>query len=348
MPYVHDAVPLSRVAAQEADALHYDHRIASAGVLAYLREFVDGDRRPWLEANLPHAAAQFTTIGNEGTEDDVLNPEGQLSMGTMQASGVVQDERTLVQLARKALGYHMRLPTVLVTDNGATVPVGGLSTYQGQHLDEKRNLLIKVYSRGYSISLDILIGGKDEDQCADLTSMVGQILSARGSQGSHIRGKNWTLHLPLGYTVSAQSTQTVMESAQRSVAFASISIDVHLDIARYETFDVTAVEGTRLLLACPGGRTGHQRELAGGRSLVQRAREPLTREVQVPATMRLGEKPRVVLNRYPRGTLVYSSDRRVAIIDDARTIHPRGPGTFDIFVKPPTGPVESFPSAVTL
>ena len=342
-PYVHKPVPLTRVDAQESQAHQYDGRIVSAAILAYIRSFVDGENKEWLQRHMPHIANSYTTgveTHNPHEEDDIFLTSGQLALGLI-TSPLIKDEATLLQLARKSIDFHMRLPNIVVTDTGHQVTPAGLGSYTSTYFDAKTSETVRARMRSYPIALDIMVGGKDTDQCVDLQYFVSHILTSRGAFGSTIQGSNWHIYLQPRHSLGPSGTQPLLGSSHHSISFASVSLEVQFEATAYERYPIGASTSPAATIQGQAGEVGLSIQ-------ARPSQQPTTQpSVIVPSTISLRGKGSVQLVNYPPMTTVTSSDRRVAIIDRNLSITPRKPGCFEVLVyKPGTTTPDRYPVTV--
>lgn len=284
-------------------------RIARGAFAQFIREFFDGEYKDRFQKLAPGTAVNFTTMSGTNLEED-------------------KDKRFL-QLARKMSQLWQRLPCILVTDTGESIIPPGLGYYdraQKVEIPGEGKVAIRTRSRIAQVPLEIMVASRDEDSVDELADVIGIIIENRNVVGSILRGENWEVRLPTSWSPSARTTTAIGDDQTQTFGVVSISAEVGVEVWWYEKFPA---EFTANANSC--------------------SRERTARVFRYKPKTALNAKYKIVLSHYPAGTVIYSKDPHVVVVDTNFNLTPVKLGTTSLIAKSPRDEVvDEFPIEICL
>ena len=275
--------------------------MAKAAFMTYLASFLDqrGINRHLLQAAAPGIAGMY----DAGQTPEDPSPR-----------------RRRLALARLFENIEAELPTVLITDNGATLRPPGIGGYDRTIMSDKDpKLAIMQHTVIAEIGFTITIGAEDPTTLDDIASAVGIFLGPmlRAAGGDRISdgyltatgdtpGINWVLMLPMeGVQVPPANFVPHGEDPRQGYYTTSISVDGAIfEASTYSEYN-------------PWGAV----------ETVEAIHEEGPYFTLETLTLRLGERKDLGLAKWPAGARIYSTDRRVVSVQNGVTAVARGLGT---------------------
>lgn len=305
-PFIYSNIPASNAEAVSEQAVSYSTKVAKMALQGYFQRFFGGDFSPILRSIAPHLEANFTT--------DTLRAESH--------------DKKQIQIARKMVQLHQKLPCILIMDTGSQIVTPGLGPYDRK--DMVKGEIIYTKTRYYAIPMEIAVGHVNEDGANDLMTAVSLMLENANLIGHTISEDNWTLTFPLQHQTAQVSPQNVGDDPAQSFATGSISAEFRIEVAYY--WKQTAISS----VAMQGNPPGVPNAAAG-------------RKVTYPATVRLNERPQMSVRGFPPGIRIFTTNPNVALITADRKIQPVRIGTCEIkLLDSERGIEETLPLTITM